>query len=151
MEWTMYVTKLQSVLAQLFPGRDVCEVLCREAGVDTERIDFGDPSYVRWYHMLDEAMKQETLEKLVVVASSKYAQNRLLNQAVTDWLSNRDNGVVSPVAAVDVFQASVVRDLGLIDKRVERIEAALMALSAGREAEIAAGTVSQGGGGVEGV
>lgn len=142
--WNVFVTKLQSVLAQLFPGREDCVVLCHEAGVSTDRIDFDEPSYVRWYHILDETMKQEALDNLLVVVSSKYPQNRALNQATADWVNNRQGGSELSVPASEVFQASVVRDLATIDRRLERVEAALMALAAGREAEIAAGTVSAG-------
>lgn len=140
--WNLYVTKIQSVLAQLFPGREDCVVLCHEAGVSTSRIDFDEPSYVRWYHIIDETLKQEYLDKLLVVCSAKYPQNRGLNQAMADWANNREGAAELAVSSDDVFHASVVRDLAAIDKRVEKMEAALMALAAGREAEIAAGTVS---------
>lgn len=144
MQWNVYVTKLQSVLAQLFPARADCPVLCQQAGVSTERIDFDEPSYVRWFHIIDEAMKQENFDKLLIVCSSMYPQNRGLNQAVSDWSNNREGGPELAVSVADVFYAAVVRDLASIDKRVVAIEAGMMALSAGREAEIAAGSVSQG-------
>lgn len=143
MVWNVYVTKLQSVLAQLFPGKDDCVLLCQQAGVATERIDFDEPSYVRWFHICDESMKQENFDKLLVVCSSMYPQNRALNQAVGDWSNNRQGGPELGVSLEEVFQASVVRDLAAIDKRVLAMESALLALAAGREAEIAAGSVSQ--------
>lgn len=40
-----------------------------------------------------------------------------------------------------MFQDSVVRDLASIDRRLVAMEAAMLALAAGREAEIAAGSV----------
>lgn len=98
MVWNVYVTKLQSVLAQLFPGKDDCVLLCQQAGVSTDRINFDEPSYVRWFHIIDESMKQENFDKLLVVCSSMYPQNRGLNQAVGDWSNNRGGGAESSVA-----------------------------------------------------
>lgn len=151
MHWNVYVTKLQSVLAQLFPKREDGVLLCQQAGMDISRIDFDEPAYVRWFHICDEAMKQEFFDKLLVVSSAKYPNNRGLNQAMADWSGNRDYGAEFSVAVEDVFHASVVRDLASIDGRVAVIEAAILALAAGREAEIQAGTVSQGLTGVGGV
>lgn len=141
MEWNVYVTRLQAVFAQLFPHRDDCVALCHEAGVDVSRIDFDEPSYVRWFHICDESLKQETFGGLVSVAVSKYPQNRGLIRAVGDWSANQGLPSVLPVRLADVFQASIVRDLAGIDKRLAVMESAMQALAAGREAEIAAGTV----------
>lgn len=144
MQWSIYVTKIQSVLAQLFSLRAACVALCAEAGIDTTRIDFDEPSYVRWFHIIDEALKQENFDKLLVVCSAKYPQNRGLNNAVSDWSNNREGRAEILVDGESVFHASVVRDLAAIDLRVAAIESAILALAAGREAEIQAGTVGQG-------
>lgn len=143
MHWSVFVTRLQVVLAQIFSGREVCIQLCNQAGVETSRINFDEPSYVRWFHILDEAMKQETLDKLLVEASRQYPGNSALNKAMGEWSESRGLPTGDVLSLADVFQASVVRDLADIDARVMGIEAALMALAAGREAEIEAGTVSQ--------
>lgn len=123
MQWNEFVAELQHVLTLLFPARSDGVILCQEAGISIDRIDFDEPAYTRWFHIIDESMKQENLDRLLIVASSRYPQNSSLNNAIAAWSKSRHIEGVPVVVARDVFEKSLVRDLANLDKRLAELEA----------------------------
>lgn len=120
--WNEFIAQLHVVLTGLFPSRSDGQIMCQQAAVDVSRIDFDEPAFTRWFHILDESLKQESLDRLLIVASSRYPNNSALNNAMAAWSVSRQSNEVPELAVSDVQQRAVVKDLSDIVRRLEAVE-----------------------------
>lgn len=79
--WTLAHSNLQKACIYLFPEERDCRVLVSDSGMDASQINFADPPALRWQSVIDQAEKQNVMEKLIPVLLARYPENEQLKAA----------------------------------------------------------------------
>lgn len=73
--WNQQLTKLNKILANLYPQRDQSIRIVATAGLPQGNIPFKDAALDNWYNILNEANKRDKVNLIVQIASDEYPEN----------------------------------------------------------------------------
>lgn len=84
--WDIVLHKrLQVVCAYLWPDPRDCQRLVQDSMIDSSRISWEEPPFLRWQSVIMEADKQGTLSRLCDVLIREYPENKELKLACSPW------------------------------------------------------------------
>ncbi len=88
MAWNATLTKLNNILAELYPNKDQSEMIVDMAGIPSGNIAFKDAAKSNWYYILKEADRRNKVEDLVQVVQNEYPDNEELMKLYSSKESN---------------------------------------------------------------
>ncbi|MEZ4869418.1 MAG: effector-associated domain EAD1-containing protein [Caldilineaceae bacterium] len=79
------MTELRDICAALYPKEPDTRTVVFDAGVDASRIAFSARAQTNWQNILDEAIRQERLDALILVIRKAYGRNARLQAVLADY------------------------------------------------------------------
>lgn len=73
--WTQQLTRLNKILANLYPQKDQSFRIITIAGLPPGNISFKDSALDNWFNILDEAIKRDKVNLIVQIVSDEYPEN----------------------------------------------------------------------------
>lgn len=80
MQWTDQLTKINEILASLYPTIPASRRIVDISGIPIESINFDNASLVIWYNILKAAVKRGKLENLIRAVLNEYPERSDLNE-----------------------------------------------------------------------
>ena len=93
MNWNQNLKGLRDVFAFLYSSPSSARVVATAAGVNVLAINFNDALINIWHSLVEEAVKQNKLNALIVEVTVSYGENPDFIRAVSNWKNEpNDNG-----------------------------------------------------------
>lgn len=119
MTWTSQLTKLNSILAELYPLKDQSYRIVDMAGIPMGSISFKDAAVDNWYYILKEANRRDKAEDLVQVVVNQYPEREDLKSI---FVEATDRKPLQPVENTYLYTLKALMKDGNMDKAVEEFE-----------------------------
>lgn len=79
---------LQVFCADFWPSAEDCSLILGDIGIESARINLGEPSIMRWLSIINELRRRDdgSLGRLVVVLMDQYPENQALRAVCAPWI-----------------------------------------------------------------
>jgi len=118
MSWNAQLTKLNGILAELYPIKDQSYRVIDMAGIPTGNIAFKDAAVDNWYYILKEAERHDKTEDLVQVVLEQFDREDLKNI----FVEATERQPLQPVENTYLRTLKALMRDGDMDKAVEEFE-----------------------------
>lgn len=119
MSWNPSLTRLQNLLAEIYPFKEDLRRLADQAGLPPGFVQLDGPAIQGWHSLLEQASLRQRLAALCEVVSGEYPEQRELAQAMQSALAAQGGGATAAAAAPAAQRALEVarRSLAILEQQ----------------------------------
>lgn len=94
MAWNQNLTNLNYILAGYYPFKADSLPVAKKAGLNILSIGFNDKPVTNWFNIIDQAEKENKIDKLILSALADFPDDITLKAALDNKLSGVTNGIL---------------------------------------------------------